>query len=89
MIARRIRITGVVQGVFFRAWMRDEARRLGACGWARNADDGSVEAHVEGDEGAVAEMIARLHRGPSGAKVSDIEIENAEAEGLSSFDVRH
>ncbi len=89
MIARCLRITGVVQGVFFRAWMRDEARRLGVCGWVRNADDGWVEAHVEGDEGAVAEMIARLHGGPSGAKVNQVEIENAEAEGLSSFAVRH
>jgi acylphosphatase len=89
MIARRVRVTGRVQGVFFRAWTRDEARRLGVRGWARNCSDGSVEAHVEGDEGAVAELMAELHHGPPGAQVSDVEVENADPEGLSSFEVRH
>ena len=89
MIARRVRVTGLVQGVFFRAWARDEARRLGVAGWIRNASDGSVEAHVEGDEGAVADLLGRLHNGPPAARVSEIEVENSEPENFSGFDVRH
>jgi acylphosphatase len=89
MIARRVRVTGQVQGVFFRAWARDEARRLGVVGWIRNASDGSVEAHVEGEQGAVADLMARLHHGPPGAEVSDVEIESAEPDNLSAFEVRH
>ena len=89
MIARRVRVTGRVQGVFFRAWTREEARRLGLSGWVRNCPDESVEAHVEGDEAAVATLIAELHNGPPHAEVDDVEIENAEAEGLSAFEVRH
>jgi acylphosphatase len=89
MIARRVRVTGRVQGVFFRAWARDEARRLGVAGWIRNASDGSVEAHLEGGEGAVADMLGRLHGGPPGAQVSDVEIANAEPESFDAFEVRH
>ena len=89
MIARRVRVTGQVQGVFFRAWARDEARRLGVSGWVRNCADGSVEAQVEGDEGAVAQLIGRLHSGPPGAQVSDVQVDNAEPENGGGFEVRH
>jgi acylphosphatase len=89
MIARRVRVTGRVQGVFFRAWTRDEARRLGVSGWARNCDDGSVEAHVEGDEAAVGQLIEKLRNGPPDARVDDLQASEAAAEGSNSFDVRH
>ena len=48
-IARKVRVYGRVQGVFFRAWPREQARALGIDGWIRNAPDGSVEAHIQGD----------------------------------------
>jgi acylphosphatase len=89
MIARHVRVTGRVQGVFFRAWAREQAGQFGVSGWIRNCPDGSVEAHVEGDEAAVSQLLARLHSGPSGAQVSDLEVENAEAQNLSGFEVRH
>jgi len=88
-VARHVRVTGRVQGVFFRAWAREEARRLGVHGWVRNCADGSVEAHVQGDEGGVAELIGKLHFGPSGAQVRDVVVENAEPENVDRFDVRH
>jgi acylphosphatase len=47
-IARLVRVTGRVQGVFFRAWAQDEAQTLGVTGWIRNCSDGSVEAQLEG-----------------------------------------
>ncbi len=87
--ARRVRVTGRVQGVFFRVWTQQQACELGVTGWVRNADDGSVEAHLEGDETAVKSLIQRLWQGPPSAQVSDVEIEEVEPERLSGFQVRH
>ena len=89
MIARKVRVTGRVQGVFFRAWARDEARSLRVNGWVRNCSDGSVEAHVEGDETAVDELIRRMRHGPPHAKVVELEVSDVAAEGLERFEVRH
>jgi acylphosphatase len=82
-------VTGRVQGVFFRAWTRDEARRLRVSGWVRNCPDGSVEAHLEGDEAVVQSLIDKLRDGPPGARVDRVETRDAEPENLSGFDVRH
>lgn len=87
--ARRVRITGRVQGVFFRAWSQQQARELGVKGWVRNAADGSVEGHLEGDEAAVKALIQRLWEGPPSAKVEQVEVEDAAPEGLGRFEVRH
>jgi acylphosphatase len=78
-----------VQGVFFRAWTQQQARDLGVTGWVRNASDGSVEAHLEGDEAAIKALVDRLHRGPPSAEVEDVEVEEVSAEGLDRFEVRH
>jgi acylphosphatase len=86
---RHIRVTGMVQGVFFRAWTRDEARRLGVKGWVRNCADGSVEAHLDGSEQAVEQLIERMRHGPPGARVNDLKAAYAEPEDFSSFEVRH
>ena len=88
-IAKRVRVTGRVQGVFFRAWTRDEAQTLGVTGWVRNCTDGSVEAQLEGREEAVEELIDLMREGPPGANAESVEAEEADAEGLASFDVRH
>ncbi|MCA1662638.1 MAG: acylphosphatase, partial [Novosphingobium sp.] len=77
-IARRVRITGSVQGVFFRAWAAEQAEAVGVAGWVRNCPDGSVEAWLQGDAGAVAALIAALHRGPPSASVERVEVEESE-----------
>lgn len=87
--ARRVRITGRVQGVFFRAWAQQQARELGVKGWIRNASDGSVEAHLEGDEAALKALIQRLWDGPPSAEVDDVQVEDTAAEGVTRFEVRH
>ena len=89
MIARRVRVTGRVQGVFFRAWTRDEARRLAVNGWVRNCADGSVEAHVEGDDVQVRALIERLNQGPPHARVDRVDVTEAPPEQAASFEVRH
>jgi acylphosphatase len=88
-VARRVRVIGNVQGVFFRAWTRDEAQRLGVSGWIRNASDGSVKAHVEGSEAGVEQLIARIREGPPGASVEDVQIQETAFESLDRFEVRH
>ena len=88
MIARRVVISGDVQGVFFRDTTRREAESRGVAGWASNRDDGTVEAVFEGDPEAVEAMIEFCREGPSRASVDSVEVSEEEVEGLSGFEVR-
>ncbi|HEY7959526.1 MAG TPA: acylphosphatase [Sphingomicrobium sp.] len=88
MIARRLLVTGRVQGVFFRAWTRKEARTQHVSGWVRNCGDGSVEAQLEGEAATVEALIDLIREGPPGAQVDHVEIEEADREGLSGFEIR-
>jgi acylphosphatase len=83
----RVRISGRVQGVFFRAEARSRAESLGLAGWARNAADGSVEAVFEGDEARVRSMVDWCRRGPSGARVDNVEVQTEEPTGETGFRV--
>ena len=85
MRSARLRITGRVQGVGYRAWAVQRASRLGLRGWVRNRSDGSVEALVTGDDDAVARMIEACREGPFGARVSDVSISDAADDGSVGF----
>jgi acylphosphatase len=87
--ARHVTASGRVQGVFFRAWTRDLASELGLTGWVRNCPDGSVEAHVEGDEQAVQQLVDRMRGGPRAAKVTGILVRDVEPCGFERFEVRY
>jgi acylphosphatase len=87
-VARHIRVTGRVQGVFYRAWAQSQARELGVSGWIRNCPDGSVEAHLGGEEDCVDRMIQRMRQGPSNAQVDDVEVEEAAPENPGRFELR-
>jgi acylphosphatase len=65
-------VTGEVQGVGFRFHAREQARVLGIAGWVRNRPDGTVEAEVEGESGAVERMLAWFDHGPRGARVASV-----------------
>ena len=69
----RVLITGRVQGVFFRASTRDEARARGLAGWARNLPDGRVEALFEGDKRMLENMLVWCRKGPPYAYVDYVE----------------
>jgi acylphosphatase len=88
-VCLHVRVTGLVQGVFFRAWAAERARSLGVRGWVRNAPDGSVEGHLEGDKTAVQQLVELLNQGPPSAQVSRVDVEVAEPEGAGGFEVRH
>ena len=72
MSARRVVISGRVQGVGYRDWMLREAVRLGVHGWVRNRPDGTVEALVAGEEAAVQALLLLCRRGPVLARVDAI-----------------
>ncbi len=72
-ICVRLRITGRVQGVWFRAWAMEQAEELGLDGWVRNRRDGSVEAVVHGPVERIEEMAARCRIGPPAARVERLE----------------
>jgi acylphosphatase len=64
-----VEVRGRVQGVGYRWFAREAARRLELAGWIRNRDDGGVEAAASGPDAAIAEFLALLARGPAGARV--------------------
>lgn len=72
MPARHLRIAGRVQGVGYRDWMCRTADALALSGWVRNLRDGRVEAHIEGPEDALEELLRACRRGPVAARVSEI-----------------
>ncbi len=67
-------IEGRVQGVFFRAHTRDQARARGLKGWVRNLPDGRVEALFEGDQTALHGMLAWCRKGPPYSYVDTVEV---------------
>jgi acylphosphatase len=85
VIARRVEISGRVQGVFYRDSLRRRAESRGVAGWARNTRDGTVEAVLEGEPDAVEAVIDWCRRGPSRAEVSDVQVSEVEPEGLRGF----
>jgi acylphosphatase len=74
-IARRARVRGRVQGVWYRASTAQQAQSLGVHGHARNLDDGSVEVLAVGTAPAVDALLAWLSEGPPLAKVTGVEVE--------------
>ncbi len=90
MICKRFLVTGRVQGVYFRQSTLDVARELGLTGWCRNLADGSVEVCACGDERALNQLGAWLHKGPPAANVKGVEcalVEMMDAPG--DFSIRH
>ncbi|HWC21898.1 MAG TPA: acylphosphatase [Flexivirga sp.] len=90
MTARAVDVTisGRVQGVFFRASCVQEARRLSVAGWVRNAPDGKVIGHFEGDADAVVALIDWCHEGPRHARVDDVDVREGAIQHCEGFDVR-
>ncbi|MBA2546145.1 MAG: acylphosphatase [Solirubrobacterales bacterium] len=86
--AVRAVVSGRVQGVGFRDATVARARKQGVLGWVRNAEDGSVHVHAEGDWDAVEGLVAFLRKGPRGAAVEGVELEEVKAEGHEQFAVR-
>ena len=80
-------IRGRVQGVSYRAWTKKRADKHGVAGWVRNRPDRTVEALFSGPVEAVEALLAECRRGPFAARVDDIEVTEADAEG-EGFEIR-
>jgi acylphosphatase len=87
MQTRHLKISGRVQGVGFRYYMHHHAQRLGVTGWVRNCRDGSVETLVQGNDKAIAEIIAAARRGPRSSSVSEVVVSDAEGT-YEGFEIR-
>lgn len=88
VIRRHVRITGRVQGVFFRDACHTKSIELRVAGWVRNAAEGTVEAVFEGEPGAVEAMCDWCRTGPEQARVEHVEVTDEEPQGATSFEVR-
>ena len=85
-----LRIEGIVQGVFFRAFTREVAAGLGLTGWVRNTPDGRVEAVFEGEKPLIEKAIAECRKGPPAARVTDIDVEWEPYRGeFNGFEIRY
>lgn len=87
MQRRRVVVRGRVQGVGFRWSAAQEAERLSVSGWVANRDDGTVEAVVEGEGPAVEAMVAWLRTGPRSSRVTGVEVQVEQPEGIDGFGV--
>ena len=91
MTARTVAVvSGHVQGVGYRWFVNRQAARLGVVGWVANESDGSVRVVAEGPRPVLDELLEELRRGPSGARVESVEVEQriAATGSFSRFEIR-
>lgn len=90
MKAFKMNVSGRVQGVFFRAATRDEARRIGVSGWVRNLPDGTVEVLAQGPEEKLNRLLAWCYQGPPGAYVTGVGYAEVPPDpSLNTFSIRY
>ena len=83
-------VEGRVQGVCYRMYACEEARRLGLTGWVKNLRGGTVELTAEGPADSLADLVARCRTGPSHARVTDLTEEYSHATGeFDSFTIAY
>ncbi|MFB3764664.1 MAG: acylphosphatase [Methanotrichaceae archaeon] len=82
-----VRVSGMVQGVFYRAFTRDKALGLGINGWVRNIPGGGVEAVLEGERQKIGELLAMMKKGPASSMVSGIELSEIRCKGYEDFKI--
>jgi acylphosphatase len=89
MVRYAMRVEGRVQAVNYRSFVQTSARTLGVSGWVRNAGDGSVEVVAEGTPDTLDEFVQHVRKGSAMARVTDVQVEQKEAEGAPDpFEVR-
>lgn len=87
-------ISGIVQGVNYRYFVKDNARKLGLVGWARNTSNGKVEVVLQSSASSdqeakkvIEQMISLCREGPMLSEVKDVQVEWEEAEELKNFEI--
>lgn len=83
-----LRISGLVQGVFFRQSAKQVAKQLGVTGFIRNEPDGTVYAEAEGEEELIDQFVTWCHKGPPAAKVENMEVAGGSVKGFEDFTIQ-
>lgn len=89
MISVHVRVSGRVQGVYYRAFTQDKAKELGIKGWVRNIPGGGVEAVLEGERKMVGELLRLMKSGPAGSMVLGMEFSELESKGYEDFQIEY
>jgi acylphosphatase len=84
----KIRVSGRVQGVFFRASTKDIADQLGLVGFVENLPEGDVYIEAQGDELSLKKFVEWCHRGPSHAEVAHVDVEELDLGDYKGFEVQ-
>jgi acylphosphatase len=87
MICVHVRVSGRVQGVYYRAYTKSQANELGIKGWVRNIPGGGVEAILEGEREKVGELLGLMKAGPAGAMVSGLQISELKCKFYDEFKI--
>lgn len=88
MVKARVFISGMVQGVFYRAWTKRTAQSLNLSGWVKNRSDGRVEAVFVGEKEKVEKMIELLHQGSPASSVDQVKVAEKERVQTDIFNSR-
>lgn len=87
--AVRLYLSGVVQGIFFRAFVKENAEKYNVKGFVRNLEDGRIEVFLEGDLESVDKMIELCQKGPKYSQIQGVEIKEEKLQDFREFKVLH
>ncbi|MBR9701674.1 acylphosphatase [Candidatus Pacearchaeota archaeon] len=85
----RLYVDGTVQGVFFRAFVKENAERFNVKGFVRNLEDGRIEVFLEGHVEDVKRMIEFCKKGPKHSKIRKVDVKNERFQDFKVFKVMH
>ena len=85
----RLYIEGIVQGIFFRSFIKENAERYNVKGFTRNLEDGRIEIFIEGDTDSVNKMIEVCKKGPKHSQIKKIQIKPEKFQGFKDFKILH
>jgi len=85
----RLYITGLVQGIFFRGFVKENAENLNLKGFVRNLEDGRVEVFIEGNPDDVRKMIEICKKGPKHSEIKNVEEKEEKFQDFKSFKILH
>ncbi len=85
----RLYVNGAIQGVFYRAFVKDQAEKLNVKGFVRNLEDGRVEVFLEGNNEDVDKMVELCKKGPKHSQIRSVEIKSEKFQDFKVFKVLH
>ena len=85
----RVYIEGIVQGIFFRAFVKENAERHNVKGFVRNLEDGRLEVFLEGNNDDVDKMIELCRKGPKHSDIKNVEVKPEKFQDFKTFKILH